>query len=62
VPEKFFDQLGQVLDAVPPLPGEGCLYGNFRALLDAASKDPAIKKALDDLPVSCAAPSDERVV
>ena len=41
VPEKFFDQLGQVLDAVPPLPGEESLYGNFRALLDAASKDPA---------------------
>ena len=51
VPEKFFDQLGQVLDAVPPLPGEESLYGNFRALLDAASKDPAIKKALDEVAV-----------
>ncbi|HEY5707319.1 MAG TPA: DUF1254 domain-containing protein [Terrimicrobiaceae bacterium] len=49
VPEKFFDQLGEVLDAVPPLPGEESLYGNFRALLDAASKDPAIKKALDEV-------------
>lgn len=46
VPEKFFDQLGAVLDAVPPLPGEEALYGNFRALLDAAAKDPAIQKAL----------------
>ena len=46
VPEKFFDQLGEVLDTVPPLPGEEALYGQFRVLLDAAQKDPAIKKAL----------------
>src|SRR5262245_8041506 len=26
VPEKFFDQLGSVLDNVPPLPGEEALY------------------------------------
>ena len=30
----------------PPLPGEEALYGQFRAVLDAAAKDPAIKKAL----------------
>ena len=46
MPEKFFDQLGTVLDTVPPLPGEEALYGQFRVLLDAAAKDPAIKKAL----------------
>jgi hypothetical protein len=46
VPEKFFDQLGTVLDSVPPLPGEEALYSQFRVLLDAASKDPAIKKLL----------------
>ena len=46
VPEKFFDQLGTVLDTVAPLPGEEALYGQFRVLLDAAAKDPAIKKAL----------------
>ncbi len=46
VPEKFFDQLGAVLATVPPLPGEEALYGQFRVLLDAAAKDPAIKKAL----------------
>lgn len=46
IPEKFFDQLGQVLDGVPPLPGEEALYAQFRALLDAAAKDPAIKKLL----------------
>ena len=33
VPEKFFDQLGSVLDTVAPLPGEEALYAQFRALL-----------------------------
>ena len=46
VPEKFFDQLGTVLDTVAPLPGEEALYGQFRVLLDAAAKDPAVKQAL----------------
>jgi hypothetical protein len=46
VPEKFFDQLGTVLDTMAPLPGEETLYGQFRVLLDAAAKDPAIKHAL----------------
>ena len=46
MPEKFFDQLGEVLDTVPPLPGEEALYGQLRVLFDAAKKDPAIKKAL----------------
>ena len=46
VPEKFFDQLGTVLDTVPPLPGEEAVYGQFREMLDAAAKDPEVKKAL----------------
>ena len=46
VAEKFFDQLGTVLDTVPPLPGEEALYGQFRVLLDAAAKDSAVKNAL----------------
>jgi hypothetical protein len=46
VPEKFFDQLGQVLQSVPPLPGEEALYGTFRSVLDAATKDAAIKATL----------------
>jgi hypothetical protein len=46
VPETFFDQLGTVLDSVPPLPGEEALYGQFRELLDAAGGDPAINKLL----------------
>jgi len=46
VPEKFFDELGGVLDAVPPLPGEEAMYANFRALLAAAQANPEIKKAI----------------
>jgi hypothetical protein len=46
VPEKFFDQLGDVLDGVPPLPGEEALYGQFRVLLDSAQRDKALKKLL----------------
>jgi hypothetical protein len=51
IPEKFFDQLNVVLDEVPPLPGEEALYSQFRVLLDAAAKDPAIKKVLVDTAV-----------
>jgi hypothetical protein len=58
VPEKFFDQLGTVLDTVPPLPGEEALYSQFRVLLDAAAKDPAIKKAL----VETAVDSDRTIM
>jgi len=46
VPEKFFDQLGNVLDNVAPLPGEEGLYAQFRQVLALAVKDPAIKQAL----------------
>jgi hypothetical protein len=47
-----------VLDAVPPLPGEEALYGQFHVLLDAAAKDPAIKKAL----VETAVETEEQVI
>jgi hypothetical protein len=46
VPEKFFDQLPEVLQTVPPLPGEEALYSTFKSLLDAAAKDPQIKATL----------------
>jgi hypothetical protein len=46
IPEKFFDQFGTVLELVPPLPGEEALYSQFRVLMNAAAKDPAIKKLL----------------
>jgi hypothetical protein len=49
VPEKFFDQLGEVLESVAPLPGEEALYGQFRALLDSRARDPAVRKALDEV-------------
>jgi hypothetical protein len=46
IPEKYFDQLGEVLEIVPPLPGEEALYGQMKSMLDAAGKDPEIKAAL----------------
>jgi hypothetical protein len=46
VPEKFFDQLPEVLKIVPPLPGEESMYAQFRSLLAVAERDPAIKKVL----------------
>ncbi len=52
IPEKFFDQFGAVLDTVPPLPGEEALYAQFRQLLDAARRDPAIKQALHDTAIA----------
>ena len=45
-PEKFFDQLADVLDEVPPLPSEEPLYATIRNILDAAQKDPKVKAAL----------------
>ena len=46
VPEKFFDELGDVLNEVPMLPGEEHWYTTARQILDAASKDPKLKAAL----------------
>lgn len=46
IPEKFFDQFPEILATVPPLPGEEALYGQFRALMDAAQQDPQLKKLL----------------
>ena len=37
---------GTVLDTVAPLPGEEAMYAQFRALLAAAAKDPAVKQTL----------------
>ncbi len=52
VPERFFDQLGAVLDTVPPLPGEEALYGQFRVLLDSAAQNSDIKRTLVDTAVA----------
>jgi hypothetical protein len=52
LPEKFFDQLPEVLQTVPPLPGEEALYGTFKSLLDAGAKDPQIKATLTQTAVA----------
>jgi hypothetical protein len=51
VPDKFFDQLPGVMNAVPPLPGEEALYATIRQVLDAAEKDPEVKKALIEVAI-----------
>jgi len=58
VPEKFFDQLPGVMDAVPPLPGEEALYATIRQVLKAAEEDPEVKKAL----VEAAVETEEEVI
>jgi hypothetical protein len=46
IPEKFFEQLPQVMKEIPPLPGEETLYKMIQSVLDAAAKDPRIKETL----------------
>jgi hypothetical protein len=58
IPEKFFDQLGDALGAADPLPGEQALYDQFRLMLDAAAKDPELKKVL----VATAVETEEKVI
>jgi hypothetical protein len=48
VPEKFFDQFAEVLEMVPPLPGEEALYAQFRWLMDVTADDPALMAAIVD--------------
>jgi len=57
-PETYFDQLGMVMDQVPPLPGEEALYAQFRWLLALAAKDPAIKQLL----ANTAAESEKEII
>src|SRR5262249_25263437 len=52
IPDKFFDDFGEVLESVPPLPGEEALYSQFRALIDARANDSVIKQALDHVAAS----------
>jgi hypothetical protein len=58
VPEKFFDEFGEVLDIVDPLPGEEALYAQFRLLLDSAAMDPELKKVL----VETAVETEQKVI
>lgn len=46
VPEKFFDQFGEMLDMVPPLPGEEAMYAQYRWLVGLAARDPEIRKLI----------------
>lgn len=52
ISETFFDQFGQVLDTVPPLPGEEALYAQFRSLMEVAGRDEDIRKHLVSVAVS----------
>lgn len=47
-PATYFDQLPEIMKLVPPLPGEEALYAWIGSVLDAAAKDPALKKALQE--------------
>ena len=51
IPEKFFDQFSNVLDKVPPLPGEEAMYAQFRHLVEAGKKKPEIRKWMDETAV-----------
>jgi hypothetical protein len=51
-PETFFDQLPEVMKAVPPLPGEEGLYKWIGSVLDAAAKDPEINQTLKETAVA----------
>jgi hypothetical protein len=58
VPELFFDQLPGVMDLVPPLPGEEALYASIRQVLQAAERDPEVKKALLEVAIE----TEEKVI
>ena len=51
-PMTFFDRLPEVMKLVPPMPGEEALYKWIGSVLDAAAKDPQIKKTLQETAVS----------
>jgi hypothetical protein len=50
-PQTFFDELPAVMKQVPPMPGEEALYAQFSSVLEAATKDPQIKKTLTETAV-----------
>ena len=57
-PEKFFDQLPDILADAPPLPGEEARYGQMRALLEAIKRQPELKQPL----IKAATEVDEQIV
>ncbi|WP_323908713.1 DUF1254 domain-containing protein [Aeromonas caviae] len=48
IPNKFFDQLDNVLNKVSPLPGEEALYAHFRHLVNAGKQDPKVRQWMDE--------------
>lgn len=44
-PDTFFESFAEILDEVPPLPGEEAMYDWFRVVLDAAQRDPEVAAA-----------------
>ena len=47
-PDKFVDQLPDVLADAPPLPGEEARYAQVLAVVAAAQEDPVLKQAMTD--------------
>ncbi len=45
-PDTFFDELGEVMLEVPPLPGEQALYANIASVLAAVANDEKLRAAL----------------
>ena len=64
-PHTYFDVFGDVLDEVPPLPGEEAQYSWFRSVLAAADTDPSIADALRQSAIGnrhrCGGPRSVRV-
>jgi hypothetical protein len=52
-PDKFFQQLPQVMKDAPPLPGEEARYAQIRAVIEAAGQDPALLAAMVDEATKC---------
>lgn len=57
-PDKFFDQLPDILADAPPLPGEESRYAQMRALLEAIKSNPALKVPL----IKAATEVEEQIV
>ncbi|MBR0650185.1 DUF1254 domain-containing protein [Roseomonas terrae] len=51
-PERFFEQLPAILDAIAPQPGEEAIYANVRQLLNAGKADPAVARLLTESAVA----------
>lgn len=51
-PEEYFARLPEVMDLVPPLPGEEALYAWIRSVLDAAANDPGVMEVLTETAVA----------